>query len=279
MVASSPLDAKQAPLPKNANMRTIGVLALQGAFEEHVASFERLPEELMQQVEIVQVRKGDELDDCDAIVIPGGESTTMKIIAGCDNFMELLRSYVHGGAGADGRHRPPRPVWGTCAGCILLSDNVINQQAEFGEEAAKRCKYGDPVGGLPVETCRNFFGRQAESFEASLIAPALAQDEQNARRCEAFSNFPAVFIRAPAILRIGAGARVLARVHHPKLTDEGEEGIAVAAESGQILVTCFHPELAQDSRIHRYFVEQFVLRSAATGSSDGNCSASGTSAA
>eukprot|EP00413_Alexandrium_margalefii_P015182 CAMPEP_0204528388 /NCGR_PEP_ID=MMETSP0661-20131031/9502_1 /ASSEMBLY_ACC=CAM_ASM_000606 /TAXON_ID=109239 /ORGANISM="Alexandrium margalefi, Strain AMGDE01CS-322" /LENGTH=269 /DNA_ID=CAMNT_0051534367 /DNA_START=53 /DNA_END=862 /DNA_ORIENTATION=- len=239
--------------------RTVGILALQGAFEEHEASFRRLPEELLRRIQLLQVRTPEELDRCDALVIPGGESTTMKIIAGCDDFMQRLRAYVHGSA-----TRQPRPVWGTCAGCILLSDDEVNSLEGGGKEAEpapKRCKYGEPVGGLAVSTCRNFFGRQAASFEARVAAAGEDKSYHHA-----FADFPAVFIRAPAILRMGDGARALARVRHPVLASasatagsEEEEGVVVAAESSRILVTCFHPELAQDSRIHRYFVERFVL--------------------
>eukprot|EP00913_Durusdinium_trenchii_P027918 g26177.t1 len=178
------------------SVRTIGVLALQGAFEEH---------EDMSTTRWT-VRKIQELDSCDALVIPGGESTTMKIIAGTDEFMAYLRAYVHGGSGADGEKRKPRPVWGTCAGCILLSEDVVNSSRKFSaaqpvriypcfspgeEQPAKRCKYGDPVGGLDVATCRNFFGRQAQSFEAAVIASAKGDGKDVEARREAFDHFPA----------------------------------------------------------------------------------------
>merc|ERR1719229_1864020 len=117
--------------------RTLGILALQGAFEEHEASFRKLPAELLKALKVVQVRTCAELDACDALVIPGGESTTMKIIAGTDAFMDTLRAYVHGGAGSDGVERPARPVWGTCAGCILLSDDVTNGAGGGGGLAGK----------------------------------------------------------------------------------------------------------------------------------------------
>lgn len=257
-------------------MRTLGILALQGAFEEHEACFRRLPEKLLSSLNIVQVRTCEELDSCDALVIPGGESTTMKIIAGTDTFMETLRSYVHGGKAGDGALRPPRPVWGTCAGCILLSDTVVNGAGGGGglagkagtESEAKRCKYGEQVGGLAVTTCRNYFGRQTESFEAPVSAgdPSCAQDEAGRH---AFADFPSVFIRAPAILKTGEGVRVLARVRHPSQgagdAAAAEEGAIVAAASDRVMVTCFHPELAEDSRVHRYFVENFVLKSGAGG--------------
>jgi len=240
-------------------VRTLGILALQGAFEEHEASFGRLPEQLRMALKIVQVRTVQELDGCDALVIPGGESTTMKIIAGTDSFMEHLRAYVHGGKGSDGIERQPRPVWGTCAGCILLSDHVVNGFGGGGGLSGiagtdeKRCKYGEQVRGLAVSTCRNYFGRQTESFEA----PTLSDDST----CAAFTDFPAVFIRAPAILEVRDDVRVLARVRHPAKMQTEEGSAIVAAASDRIMVTCFHPELAQDSRIHQYFVEKFVLPS------------------
>merc|ERR1712232_680382 len=151
-------------------------------------------------------------------------------------------------------------------GCILLSDVVVNTTeradgiaAETTDVARKRCKYGDQVGGLPASTCRNFFGRQAESFEACLTA---ARDCSASPTCwDTFEKYPAVFIRAPAILRLEEGACALACVQHPLASEQGldSDRVVVAAESKHVLVTCFHPELSSDSRIHRYFVERFVL--------------------
>lgn len=239
--------------------RIVGILALQGAFEEHEASFRQLPPALLKQIEVRQVRTSEELDRCDGLVIPGGESTTMKLIAGYDTFMDHLKAFVHGGVGSDGVHRPRRPVWGTCAGCILLSDDAVNElpglKGDVQEPETKRCKFGPPVGGLAVKTCRNFFGRQEQSFEGALSAEKLAGEEDDGYR--AFANFPAVFIRAPAILQADAGVRVLARVKHPSVACE--TGAIVAAASRDVMITCFHPELARDSRIHAYFVEHFVL--------------------
>lgn len=254
------VDADRVEAPK----RTLGILALQGAFEEHEAAFGQLPEELLKRVRVAQVRKAKELDACDALVIPGGETTTMKIIGNdnSDSIMDHLKSFIHGGEGTDGVSRPPRPVWGTCAGCILLCDDVVNSlddKINDGAPSPKRCKYGSVLGGLPATTCRNFFGRQAESFEApvSVEAEASAAEPKVAAGREAFTDFPAVFIRGPAILDVRPGARVLARVQHP--ASPSPEGVVVAAESERLLVTCFHPELAQDSRVHKYFVEHFVL--------------------
>lgn len=254
-----------APLEAAPRLRRVGLLALQGAFEEHEASFGMLPEALRQQFELLQVRTVQQLDLCDALVIPGGESTTMKIIAGTDLFMQQLKAFVHGGAGADGVMRAARPCWGTCAGCILLSDDVANTMTGEGLAPAKRCKYGDSVGGLDISTCRNFFGRQAASFEAPVTFPEAAAaggDEASELRRRTFQDYPAVFIRAPAVLKIGEGARALAKVQHPVQKLAGgaaEDGVVVAAENDRILVTCFHPELSKDCRIHQYFVERFVL--------------------
>merc|ERR1712039_317356 len=122
---------------------------------------------------------------------------------------------------------------------------------------AKRCKYGEQVGGLAIATCRNFFGRQTESFEAPTTADDPSSTHDVAGQ-QAFANFPAVFIRAPAILQVGEGVRVLARVCHP--AKESGDSAIVAAASEQVLVTCFHPELSSDYRIHKYFVESFVLK-------------------
>jgi len=245
--------------------RTLGILALQGAFEEHEQCFSQLPSDVVEKLKVTQVRTIQELDGCDALVIPGGESTTMKIIAGTDSFMERLRAFVHGGSGSDGVERPPRPVWGTCAGCILLSDSVTNGYGGGGglagtaglESETKRCKYGEQVGGLAISTCRNFFGRQTESFEAPTTADDPSSVEDAAGR-KAFADFPAIFIRAPAILQVGEGVRVLARVCHP--AKESGDSAIVAAASERVLVTCFHPELSSDVRIHHYFVENFVLK-------------------
>jgi len=250
---------------------SLGILALQGAFEEHEACFRSLPEELVRQLDIRQVRTVPELEACDSLVIPGGESTTMKIIAGTDTFMDSLRRYVLGGKATDGTSRPAHPVWGTCAGCILLSRAVVNGKGGGGGLSgdaglvteAKRCKYGDQIGGIDISSCRNFFGRQTESFEAPVTSDDPTLDADAAGR-RAFDNFPAVFIRAPAILDVGEGVRVLARVRHPSRAAalDDDRGAVVAAASDMAMVTCFHPELVTDLRVHQYFVEEFVLKKA-----------------
>ena len=144
------------------------------------------------------------------------------------------------------------PVFGTCAGCILLSDRVSsslgggdNSTHRHIESLDASVVYGEHhIGGLDVNTCRNFFGRQTKSF----MTKANSTDPL-------FQDFPCVFIRAPAIASVGSKAKILATVHH-----DGED-VIVAARQGNILGTCFHPEISNDSRVHEYFLsiaEEYV---------------------
>ena len=192
----------------------IGVLALQGAFREHIAMLKRL------NVEAVEVRLAQELDGLDGLIIPGGESTSMGLVAERWGLVEPLRRWVRGG----------KPTWGTCAGMILLAENATGQK--LGGQAL--------IGGLDVTVNRNYFGRQVDSFEADLDVPALGD-----------TPFHAVFIRAPAITAVAEGIETLSTV--ASLGDETESVIA-AVRKGPILATAFHPELTDDSRWHRYFV-------------------------
>ena len=192
----------------------IGVLALQGAFREHIAMLKRL------NVEAVEVRLAQELDGLDGLVIPGGESTSMGLVAERWGLVEPLRRWVRGG----------KPTWGTCAGMILLAENATGQK--LGGQAL--------IGGLDVTVNRNYFGRQVDSFEADLDVPALGD-----------TPFHAVFIRAPAITAVAEGIETLSTV--ASLGDETESVIA-AVRKGPILATAFHPELTDDLRWHRYFV-------------------------
>jgi len=193
----------------------IGVLALQGAFREHISMLKRL------DVEAVEVRLAQELDGLDALIIPGGESTSMGLVAERWGLVEPLRRWVRGG----------KPTWGTCAGMILLAENATGQK--LGGQAL--------IGGLDVTVNRNYFGRQVDSFEADLDVPALGD-----------APFHAVFIRAPAITAVAEGIETLATV--ASLGDETESVIA-AVRKGPILATAFHPELTDDLRWHRYFVK------------------------
>ena len=193
----------------------IGVLALQGAFREHINMLAQLG------VDAVEVRLAKQLAELDGLIIPGGESTSMGLVAERWGLVEPLRNWVHTG----------RPTWGTCAGMILLANSAAGQK--LGGQAL--------IGGLDVTVNRNYFGRQVDSFEAELNVPALGDDP-----------FHAVFIRAPAITAVAAGVQTLATV--AAAGAENEEVIA-AVRKGAILATAFHPELTGDLRWHRYFLQ------------------------
>ena len=187
----------------------IGVLALQGDFIEHQHILENL------SVQVSQVRKGEQLQDLDGLVIPGGESTTIGKLATDFGLMDPLREFAR-----------KKAVWGTCAGSIFLSRDARRKQ---------------PLLGLmDIQVERNAFGRQVDSFEIDIEVPALAGvDEQN-------PPFHAIFIRAPLIESVGENAEALASL---------PDGRIVAARQGRWLATSFHPELTGDDRFHRYFLE------------------------
>lgn len=192
---------------------TIGVLALQGAFVEHIKKLRQLG------AQAVEVRKAEQLAALDGLIIPGGESTTMGLIAERWGLVEPLRRWVHGG----------HPTWGTCAGMILLAERASGQK-----------QGGQPLlGGLDITVNRNYFGRQVDSFEALLAAPVLGSEPVRA-----------VFIRAPAITAAGDQVERLADI-------QGSQGerVIVAVRQGPILATAFHPELTDDLRWHRLFLE------------------------
>jgi len=184
----------------------IGVLALQGAFAEHADAFSRLG------AQTVEVRLPEHLADLDGLVIPGGESTTISRLMVEYGLLPRLREIASQGL----------PVWGTCAGMILLAKRVTD--------------LSHPVlAVMDVAIRRNAFGRQVDSFEADLDVPVLGQPP-----------FRAVFIRAPAVVEIGPQVQVLARLDSETI---------VAAQEGHLLATAFHPELTADLRFHRYFLE------------------------
>jgi len=201
----------------------IGVLALQGAFIEH--------EKILTQmgVEAVEVRLPQHLEGLSGLIIPGGESTTIGKVARRWNLLEPIQAFAATG----------HPVWGTCAGMIMLANEVVDGLPD------------QPLlGGMGIRVRRNAFGRQVNSFEADLEVPALGEPP-----------FHAVFIRAPLIERVGQEVEVLARLEpEPSpVTVAGEngtqdDGAVVAARQGKLLATAFHPELTEDDRFHRYFV-------------------------
>jgi 5'-phosphate synthase pdxT subunit len=202
------MSAVEAPL--------VGVLALQGDVREHRAMLERAG------ARTLAVRRVDELDQVDGIVLPGGESTTMAKLAAVFGLLEPLRSALREGL----------PAFGTCAGMILLADHVEDGVA--GQQT---------LGGLDIVVRRNAFGRQVDSFEADLDVAGLPGTEA----------FHALLIRAPWVEKVGADVEVVARVAPGGPAQA--VGRIVAVRAGHLLATSFHPEITGDHRIHAMFVD------------------------
>ena len=189
-------------------MSKIGVLALQGAFSEHIQKFRSLG------VDAVEVRLPAHLDGVDGLVIPGGESTTIgKLI---DRF-DLRAPIVE-------MARQGKPLWGTCAGMILMGTDV---------DADTRGSAQPLLGLMDLTTRRNAFGRQIDSFETEINMPAVSA-----------TPLPAVFIRAPVVSSIGDGVEVLAQL---------PDGRIVAVRQGNRVATSFHPELTSVTAFHAWF--------------------------
>lgn len=191
---------------------TIGVLALQGDVAEHLRVLGGLG------VRTEAVLRPSQLDDVDGLIIPGGESTTMSKLAVRYDLMDPLRKHVGEGL----------PVYGTCAGMIMLADRILDGTADQ-----------QTVGGIDMTVRRNAFGRQTESFEAQVRVDALAG-----------GPVEALFIRAPWVESIGADTVALGQV-----SSGDRAGRIVAVRQGSLLATSFHPELTGDARIHGLFVD------------------------
>jgi len=198
---------------------TVGILALQGGYHEHKVMLSKLG------CAVREIRQRQDLEQrIDALVIPGGESTTMGHLARRLELLEPLREFVASG----------RAVMGTCAGLIFLADEVIGQK-QGGQEL---------VGGMDITVQRNFFGSQVDSFESSLKVSFVPE-----------RLVPSVFIRAPAIKRTGPAVEVLARVRlDPTAGSEAGEEVPVAVQQGNLLGLAFHPELTTDDCWHAHFV-------------------------
>lgn len=188
-----------------ATSKTVGVLALQGDFREHREMLERMGHVVR------EIRKPEQLDGLDALIIPGGESTTIARLILSNGFQQPLRDFCATG----------KPVWGTCAGAILLARNVDNLDRP-GIEA------------MDISVRRNAFGRQVDSFEANISIEGLED-----------GPFRAVFIRAPLFDEVRAPAHAIGTL---------EDGTVVAAREGNLLATSFHPELTGDTRLHAFFL-------------------------
>jgi len=192
--------------------KTVGILALQGDFREHREMLEGMGHRAR------EIRKVSQLEGLDALIIPGGESTTIARLILSNGFQQPLRDFCATG----------RPVWGTCAGAILLANDVDDLD-----------RPGIEVMDMTVR--RNAFGRQIDSFEADLVIEGITG-----------GAFHAVFIRAPQIAAAHLPAHVIATL---------DDGTIVAARQGNLLATSFHPELTGDSRLHALFLELGRVRS------------------
>jgi 5'-phosphate synthase pdxT subunit len=187
--------------------RAVGVLALQGDFREHIAVLKSLG------ADAIGVRRPSELAAVSGLIIPGGESSVMDKLSRLFGLARPLKDAIASGL----------PVWGTCAGLIMLADTVLD--GIEGQES---------LGGLEISVRRNAFGSQLDSFETELTIPVLGDPPVNA-----------VFIRAPIVEATSPTVRTLASL---------EDGRVVAVEQGNLLGTSFHPEMTGDTRFHEYFL-------------------------
>ncbi|MFE5642890.1 pyridoxal 5'-phosphate synthase glutaminase subunit PdxT [Rhodococcus sp. NPDC056516] len=192
----------------------IGVLALQGDVREHLAALDD------SGADAVGIRRPEELDKVDGIVIPGGESTTMSRLLQVFELLEPLRDRLRGGL----------PAYGSCAGMILLASEVLDTRPD-----------AEHLGAIDMTVRRNAFGRQVDSFESDLEFEGIVGDP-----------IRAVFIRAPWVERVGPGVEVLAQV--PAAAGEAA-GRIVAVRQGSVIATSFHPEVTGDRRVHEMFVD------------------------
>src|SRR5579859_4579449 len=193
-------------------MKKVGILSLQGDFDAHAKAVERAG------AQSVLVRSAADLEGLDGLIIPGGESTTMLKLLLEENLMEPLREF--------GRRRP---IFGTCAGAILLANEVSSPAQES-------------LGLIDIGVERNAYGRQIDSRIASVTPESEFQSRTGP------GDMEAVFIRAPIIRRVGSGAQVLARYR----------GDPVLVEQGRHIVATFHPELSSDPRVHELFLQKLA---------------------
>jgi 5'-phosphate synthase pdxT subunit len=198
--APAPLRAAESQLPR------IGILALQGDVREHADALRDVG------AEPIEVRLPRDLVGLDALILPGGESTTMRRLIDLYGLREPIVALARGGA----------PVYGTCAGMILLADRIAD-----GDEPVLRL--------LDITVERNAYGRQLDSFEADVDIPSLGDEPLHG-----------VFIRAPVVSQVGPDVEVLAR---------DSDGRPIAVRQGRVMATAFHPELTGDRRLHRLLLE------------------------
>ncbi|KAM0278607.1 hypothetical protein ACHAQH_005081 [Verticillium albo-atrum] len=225
-------------------MPTIGVLSLQGGFQEHLTSLSRASSsQPSHPFTFLEVRTPSDLSQCAALLLPGGESTTIAHLAAESSLLTPLRDFVSAG----------NPVWGTCAGAILLSQEAVATSAKKGGQAL--------IGGLSVRVHRNHFGRQIESFVADLELPFLG---------EGAKPFQGVFIRAPVVEEVldPRAVETMARLPGRKTragidrvsesVGDADAGDIIAVRQGNVFATSFHPELTDDARVHVWWLGEVI---------------------
>ena len=229
--------------------KPVGVLAMQGGYERHRATLARCG------AKSIEVRSRKELKRAERLILPGGESSTIYRLLLQSGLWEPLRERIQGGM----------PVFGTCAGMILLAQSVVGQE---GEEWIQN--YQPSLGAIDIEVQRNAYGRQIASFSSKLklseqnpqnpefarflqkqtAKPDAGQDPQKNNGAHS-PDLPLIFIRAPQVLRWGAGVQVLLRCPAHQ-TASGQT--AVCLQQGKVLVSSFHPELSESTLLHEYFL-------------------------
>jgi 5'-phosphate synthase pdxT subunit len=198
----------------------VGVLSLQGDFREHIRSVE------LSGHEAVGLNKVEDLQRIDALILPGGESTTIAKLASSFGLFEPIRIAIQSGL----------PVYGSCAGMILLADSI--EGAAVGQES---------FGGIDMKVRRNAFGRQVDSFESDIEFKGISG-----------RDIKGVFIRAPWVESVGPAVEILATVE----TQSGSHPVAV--RQGNLLATSFHPEITDDFRVHSFFLDEIAAESRST---------------
>lgn len=200
----------------------VGVVALQGAYQEHISMLQSFPQTLVKEV-----RKPEDLVDCDGLVIPGGESTVISRLAASSGLLDPLRLWTS----------ENKPTWGTCAGLIMMADQIEGASAQTQEL----------IGGMNCTVRRNYFGSQLGSFTGDIT-------DEDGNPCQG------VFIRAPAVMEMGENVKVLSKVAYNAASkeafDPSNHEAIVAVQQGNLLGTSFHPELIPtDARWHAKFVQ------------------------
>ena len=193
----------------------IGILGVQGDIEEHITSVESALREITLDGLVSIIKYPEQIDSINGLIIPGGESTSIGKLSNTPNFHNNIKKKITQGM----------PVLGTCAGLIFLSNQIVQSPSNISQKL---------LGALEIETERNAFGRQHDSFQSEFPIPKFGLDK-----------FMGVFIRAPRIRSIGSNVEILA-----KLNDT-----IIAVKQGNIIATCFHPELSNTVIFHKYLIE------------------------